>query len=113
MKNFFKELPDGYELIKIVDAKTKSFSLFMTVGSLLLTVIVFLISISFKKIEFMFDYNIPYLLLIVVIFVVLMFGSIIFHELLHGLVYKVLTKEKREVSGNVCCRCNVYGRTKR
>ena len=37
MKNFYKELPEGYELIKVVDAKTKSFSRFMNIGSLIET----------------------------------------------------------------------------
>lgn len=112
MKNFYKELPEGYELIKVVDAKTKSFSRFMNIGSLILTIIVCALTMIIKKVKFPFTDDIPYLLMSVAIFIILLFGSIITHELLHGLAYKVLTKEKLTFGFNMtvafCGVPNIY-----
>ena len=74
MKNFYKELPEGYELIKVVDAKTKSFSRFMNIGSLILTIIVCALTMIIKKVKFQFTDDIPYLLMSVAIFFILIFG---------------------------------------
>lgn len=93
MNNHFKELPNEYKEIYSIDAKDKKTGIIMNVGCLILMLITFLITINIKfpRITFNIDTN---FLIAMILFFLIMLIYIVLHELVHGLFYKILTKEK-------------------
>ncbi len=88
-KHFESVLPEGYEEIKVVDAKTNKTSALLTLVSLLVTVGVALI--GYFLIEPPFWRARPWEILL---FAAIIFGYIVLHELVHGAAYKLLTGQK-------------------
>lgn len=95
-KYFEKEVPSNYELVYKIDAKSKKIGIIFTIASLVILAIVMgicaamllfkdNISIDIDNVNYLYAY---------VIFMLSMVVYIILHELVHGIVYKVLTKEK-------------------
>lgn len=95
-KYFEKEVPSNYELVYKIDAKSKRIGIIFTIASLVILAIVMgicaamllfkdNISIDIDNVNYLYAY---------LIFMLSMVVYIILHELVHGIVYKVLTKEK-------------------
>ena len=93
-KNYFYEIPEGYETDYVIDAKDKKTSVLFTILSFVITAIVFVILLAFKGFKLNFDiYNIKSVIALL-IFAISIFLYLVLHELTHGLVYKITTKEK-------------------
>ncbi len=90
MKHYELNLPEGYEAVKVVDAKEKKTSVWLTVVSFLITAIVTVLGILFIQ-DFTWAAVRPWELLI---FCAVMIAYIVLHELVHGAAYKLLTRQK-------------------
>ncbi|MDE6242125.1 MAG: DUF3267 domain-containing protein [Anaeroplasmataceae bacterium] len=94
-KNYEEILPEGYNEIFHIDAKEKKTGLILTLFSLILTLIplAILLPIYFctKKFEFEFSYRTSLYLLGLAVAMIL---YMVLHELVHGIAYKALTKQK-------------------
>ena len=94
-KNYELELPNNYEEVYHIDAKSKRIGVIFTIASLVILVVVMGICIIplllDKNVSFSFDESIfgPYF-----VFMLVMVVYIILHELVHGIAYKALTKQK-------------------
>ncbi len=97
MENYYKDLPEGYECAKVVDAKSGRVSTILTLGSIVLMVIAMVpvilgLDVSFSEVMARFrDSSMlkPWLVLMASMIV-----YIILHELTHGAAYKLLTHQK-------------------
>ncbi|MGM9971250.1 MAG: DUF3267 domain-containing protein [Anaeroplasmataceae bacterium] len=92
MENFYKELPDNYKEYKVIDAKKSSTMVWFTIVNIIVTVLA--IVPFFFIFKFNFKEYLNYLSIVLFIFCLAMILYIILHELVHGLFYKLLTKEK-------------------
>ena len=95
-KNYEVQLPENYKEIYSIDAKSKKTGTIFTLLSLIILVVIMGICmlpifINKVKIETGELYKI---LIAYVVFFVSMIGYIICHELVHGIAYKALTKQK-------------------
>lgn len=96
-KYYEKELPSNYELIYSIDAKSKKIGIIFTIVSLAILLVVMgicIIPLLINKASIEINRGSTDLLIAYVIFMVALFLYIILHELVHGMVYKVLTKQK-------------------
>lgn len=96
MKNYELKLPDNYKLVKTIDAKNQKTALIMNILSVVIAIIIFIIGLL---IYYCFNEDSPtefnekafiVLLLYFVGFII----CVIVHELIHGLFYKIFTKQK-------------------
>lgn len=101
-KYYETELPEGYIAAKVVDAKDKKTVILMNIFNLIIVAALF-VAIWFAVFKGeSFATSVERLLVdeawktIVrsVVFIVLLFGYIVLHELVHGIVYKAFTKQK-------------------
>lgn len=91
MKTFESELPADYKEIFTVDATEKRTVIWMNVAAVAVMLAVGGISVlCLRPGNFFENYSLPRNLL----FLAAMFGYIVLHELVHGLAYKLLTKQK-------------------
>lgn len=94
-KYYEKELPEGYIATKTIDAKNTKFAIVM--NALAIVICIGVVFITYVMIQ---PENIGEQLLDAIlslqywIFLLSMIGYIILHELVHGIAYKVLTKQK-------------------
>jgi hypothetical protein len=90
-KTYEKTLPQGYKEIFSIDAKDKKTSLIMTISSLVvmlsIVLIAFLIIRPFESQEIVGLIKLSFFALTLVAYLV-------FHEIIHGICYKILTGEK-------------------
>lgn len=96
-KYYEKELPSNYELIYSIDAKSKKIGIIFTIVSLAILLVVMgicIIPLLINKVSIEINRGSTDLLIAYVIFMVALFLYIILHELVHGIVYKALTKQK-------------------
>ncbi len=95
-KNFERELPKGYKEDFHIDARDKGTAIGLTVGSLIITAVVFILCLIpvFKSGVDLSNPNPVYFFIFYGIFVISMLLYIVLHELTHGLVYKIMTGEK-------------------
>jgi len=96
-KSFEKELPSGYKEAFHINATDKKIGLILNGIALLVMLLVMGVAaiplvISGKEISFAFDFG--ELMIAYAIFFGAMLLYIVLHELTHGAVYKLLTKEK-------------------
>lgn len=95
MKNFEFNLPLNYELKKKIDANDKKTGLLLTVITLVITVILVIAGTFIYQSITKKSFNIGSLgILRLLIFFVGYIVLIILHELIHGLFYKIFTKQK-------------------
>ncbi len=88
-KNFERELPEGYKETLVIDATNKKLGIIFNLIAAAVTLAAVLIAYFVIKPDFTkFD------LLHLFLFVVVMFGYIVLHEIVHGIAYKALTGEK-------------------
>lgn len=91
MERFYKELPEGYKVYKVIDAKNTKTILWFNIISLLMFFVAIIPFILLKQVQF------SGLQLVIPFFLIIVFGMIIYiilHELTHGIVYKFYTKQK-------------------
>lgn len=89
--NFERELPEGYSEVYSIDAADKKIGLRLNIAALAVSLILLLIPLVWMGVP---RFASGHMLL----FIVLLLGSIIvylvLHELVHGIAYKLLTHEK-------------------
>lgn len=89
--NFEKELPAGYREIYSLDAKDSKVGIFMNLAALLISAVICLIGyFAIRPADFIGSYS----MIRNILFVVVCFGYIVLHELVHGAAYKLLTGQK-------------------
>lgn len=94
-KNFERELPSNYKEVKHIDATNAKFGLIFNLIAIIilfLTIGIGLLILHVNKINFTF--NLMEDFLVFAITMVILFVYIVLHELVHGIAYKALTKEK-------------------
>lgn len=90
-KNFEKELPQGYEAAFTVDAESRKTAVLMNVLALVITTILIAASyLLIKPTDFLENFRFSSYLIVIGI----LFAYIVLHELVHGIAYKFLTKQK-------------------
>ena len=105
MKTYETELPSGYVEAKVIDVKDNKFGIIMNVVAVAVLVITLVITwfALFAEYDESFGdillnriliFDAWTMLLRIVIFMVSMVAYIVLHELTHGAVYKMLTKQK-------------------
>lgn len=96
LNRYYYELPKNFEEVYQIDAKSKKtatlFNLFSIVVFIIVMLITYLIISLFKEITF--KLNIKDLLIFYLLFIGCSIGYIVLHELTHGIVYYLLTKQK-------------------
>ena len=95
-KNFERELPDGYRLALVVDAKNAKFGLIFNIIAFLVLVVVMIAAYFLLKVRQ--DVSESWLtenyFAATLIFMAVIVVYLVLHELVHGLAYKALTGEK-------------------
>lgn len=96
MKNYELELPQNYKAVKVIDAKEdKKVVIIFNIVALLVMAISVAIAWILVGDVFGDMANLGYANLIrVAVFLVVMIAYVILHELVHGAMYKALTKQK-------------------
>ncbi len=96
LNNYYTELPDNFKEAYVIDAKDKKTSILFTVFSFVIMAIVFVLTYFITKLFKTFDFNFYSFELLIAdaVFIISMFAYIILHELTHGIVYKIMTKQK-------------------
>ncbi|MCQ2770379.1 MAG: DUF3267 domain-containing protein [Clostridia bacterium] len=92
--NFYYELPEGYVPVKTIDATKPKTAVIFTILSFVITIIALIpfapiSEEAFNSIEETTDILVPTIILLVGLIT-----YIVFHELTHGLFYKIFTGEK-------------------
>jgi hypothetical protein len=91
MENYYHELPEGYKAIKSIDAKDKKTIIWFNLVAIIMMVIAALPFLVLKPVDMSNrDMYIPFVLIVSIG----MIAYIILHELTHGLIYKIYTKQK-------------------
>ncbi|MBO4770637.1 MAG: hypothetical protein J5563_07660, partial [Clostridia bacterium] len=90
---YFSDLPDGWVADKVIDAKDKKGIAVMTVGSLLIAAAV-AVPLYFAGRKLPFEGFGEKIFIYYLLFMAALFAYIVLHELTHGAVYKLLTREK-------------------
>ena len=95
-KNFERELPRGYKEDFHIDARDKKTAILLSFGSFAITAVVFALLLIhfFNSGVDLSDIHPISFFLFYFIFVVSMLLYVVLHELVHGVVYKVMTGEK-------------------
>ena len=94
-KYYYKELPSGYQEKKVIDAKDKKTGTILTVSSLVLTVLAFVVIILIKPLSYSeLRSDLKAFLIADISFLGLLILYFVLHELTHGVGYKIFTSEK-------------------
>lgn len=94
MKNYYRELPDGFTENYSIDAKNKKFGIIFNVVALVVAIVVFLICYFTKFYGAEIEYSANTFSIFWLGLVVILIGYLIVHELTHGLFYWLFTKQK-------------------
>jgi len=97
MENYYKDLPEGYECVKVVDAKSGRVSTVLTLGSLVLMIIAMIpiiIGLNSSFSDIMARFRDSSMIVAWLVFMASMIAYLILHELTHGAAYKMLTHQK-------------------
>lgn len=122
IKNCYRELPEGYEKVKEVDAiKDKKFAVLINVvgGFLMIAVgaLLWFLRITLQGEDPLWFFMLPLDIepvwraeLLLVVFILCLCVYLVLHELTHGVVYKILTHEKLTFGISLSCAfCGVPG----
>jgi len=90
MKNHYHELPLGYKKIKVIDAKNKKTILLFNLAAIMMLALAIVSFLLFKPVALPIKLSLPFILVLMIG----MISYIVLHELTHGFVYKIYTKEK-------------------
>lgn len=102
MANYYTELPENYKVVKTIDAKNAKTVIWMNLVAIVLMVASILPFLLIKDFS-LADVQPKELLLGAIVLIVGMIGYIILHELVHGLVYKLMTKQKLTFGLTLSC----------
>ena len=102
MQNYFKDLPENYEKIKVIDAKDRKTILNMNLVGILIMLVSIVPLIIIKRVDLGEIEPIDMLIALLVYFAGMVI-YVILHELIHGLVYKIMTKEKLTFGITLTC----------
>lgn len=94
MERFYEKIPEDYKVKRIIDANNKKVGIIFNVLSLVIGLVVGIICYFIKKVDISIEVEKNHLLIAIFIFIVSLVLTIVIHELLHGLGYKILTKRK-------------------
>lgn len=105
MKTYEAELPQGYVEAKVIDAKDKKFAIIfnlIAVAVLVATTVITWFALFAQYDESFADiilnriliFSVCEMLARIAIFMVVIIAYVVLHELLHGLVFKLMTKQK-------------------
>jgi hypothetical protein len=102
LANYYKDLPEDFEVDYVIDAKDKKVNIILNVLAVVLMICVFLFTywIKFYLVEkkqlfdTLADVELWHFSLSLLVFCVALIVYLILHELTHGLVYKAMTKQK-------------------
>ncbi len=99
MLNYYLELPEGYKVVKVVDAKEdKKFSFWMNLSATIIALVTIVSLFFIKKIDIFASIkdedDFKKLPIFLIGYFVLYFIYVVCHELVHGIAYKTLTKQK-------------------
>ena len=94
MKTYEKELPEGYKQVYHIDAASKKTGTIFTIVSFIPMLIMMFIVFSTSRKETLSSFATSEGMLVWLVFAVVMFAYIVLHELVHGIAYKALTKQK-------------------
>lgn len=94
--NFCTELPENYKEVYHIDGRQFGWTVKFTLASLVMMAAVIVPAFIFGNISLVFSISEDYIRLIValVVFIIVMIGYTIAHELVHGAAYKALTGSK-------------------
>lgn len=102
-KTFERELPKGYRLATVMDASKGRFAVVFTLISLLFLIF----AIAALSLPFIFEPadvdDLPYMSGALLLGMIASFAYIVLHELVHGVAYKRLTKEKLTYGFTLTC----------
>lgn len=91
MEKYYNELPSGYKAYKVIDATNKKTIIWLNVIAIAMMILAIVPFIVLKPVDVSnTDLYLPFL----IILLLGMFLYIVLHELTHGLVYKLYTKQK-------------------
>ena len=102
MPNYFTDLPENYEEVKVIDAKDKKTILNMNLVGILIMLVSIVPLIIIKRVD-LGEIEPIQMLIALGIYLVGMIIYVILHELTHGLVYKVMTKQKLTFGMTLTC----------
>jgi len=94
MNTYEKELPEGYQQVYHIDAANKKTGMIFTIASLLPTAAVIalvVLTASKSAMDKFLSYESSWALSVLAL---IMLAYVVLHELVHGIAYKSLTKEK-------------------
>lgn len=94
MKNYEKELPSGYTEALHINALDKKLGLVLNLAALVIMAVVVLVGLIPIFIGEPFEYDSITGFVASSVFIVAMLLYMVLHELVHGVAYKILTKEK-------------------
>ena len=96
--NSYRNLPEGYETVREIDAVgNKRFAVGLNVAALLISALsgIILYFLRFRSFTFTVDEDdLGAYLLFMLGLILSMFAYLVLHELVHGIVYKLMTREK-------------------
>ena len=95
-KNYELDLPSGYKLVKHIDAKDKKTGIIFNLIAFLVLIVVMIVSFIAVNNNggLTFDIDPGTYLIGLLVFFLVMIAYIILHELVHGIAYYALTKQK-------------------
>ena len=106
-RTFEREVPDGYELRKHINANSKRIGLVFNLVSIALCAVVIFVSLAIFKI-FESSPNPIFVFIGVFAGIVLMLAYMVLHELVHGIAYKISTGERLKFGISwSCAYCGV------
>ena len=104
MPNFYYNLPSDYKLKKEIDATNKKTGIIFNLFAFVIMVIVIVGFYFIKKIKIIFnEENLGRYYIATIVFLISMILYVILHELVHGIAYKTLTKQKLTFGLTLTC----------
>ena len=90
-RNFETELPEGYEAVFKVDVTNKRFAIIMNLAALIITAALVFAAVKLVRPQNFLESFAPSKLLV---YCAALIAYIVLHELVHGIAYKLLTRQK-------------------
>ena len=90
-KTFESTLPEGYREALLIDAGETKFSILMNLAAIVLMVVVFVLVLPLLRLT---SFSVNFLSPKVFLLTPMLIGYIVAHELVHGIAYKLMTRQK-------------------
>ena len=104
MPNFYYNLPSDYKLKNEIDATNKKTGIIFNLFAFVIMAIVIVGFYFIKKIKIIFnEENLGRYYVATIVFLISMILYVILHELVHGIAYKTLTKQKLTFGLTLTC----------